>query len=82
LPDPGNPQVSISCGSLTGASSAASRPQTQVPEPTERRGSPSPGEDNEHVDRCVLGLDDDEGAELVAAGIAARDDLDREGNPA
>jgi len=45
------------------------------------RGSPSLGEDNEYVYRNLIGLDADEYAEIVAAGIATDDYLDAAGDP-
>ncbi len=45
------------------------------------RGAPTLGEDNAYVFQEILGLDDDEYARLVAAGVATEDYIDRDGNP-
>ena len=45
------------------------------------RGAPTLGEDNAYVFQEILGLDDEEYAQLVAAGVATEDYVDRDGNP-
>jgi crotonobetainyl-CoA:carnitine CoA-transferase CaiB-like acyl-CoA transferase len=44
------------------------------------RGSPTLGEDNEYVYKKVLGLDDDEYDQLVAANVIVTDYLDADGH--
>jgi crotonobetainyl-CoA:carnitine CoA-transferase CaiB-like acyl-CoA transferase len=56
------------------------RPWRGIPLAWER-GAPALGEDNEYVFKELLGVDDSEYGELVAARIASEDYLDPEGNP-